>query len=161
MNFGRLRQQQSNDEISNLKRDIFTDLLFDALVLMLILHFGRKVDCGIPIVRWCVVYFLLLGLRSMANFAKILVVRRYYRYSNLYSIMSFIAIDGGFLLWLLYGNLLFYSEKNVCGDFEESRVLYNLMLVLLIIGYFQMLLYGLLLCCLPFILYVLFVQNRR
>lgn len=53
------------------------DLLFDALVVLLILHFGRKVDCGIPILRWCLYYFFFLALRSLANFAKVALVRLY------------------------------------------------------------------------------------
>jgi hypothetical protein len=63
------------DEVSSLKKDIMTDLFFDFLILLLIVHFGRKVDCGIPIFKWCVVYFFFLALRSLTNFGKIYLVR--------------------------------------------------------------------------------------
>jgi len=113
-----------------------TDLLFDALILILIIHFGKNADCGIPIFTWCMIYFALLGLRSLANFAKIFIVRNFYAHQNLYSISSFVIIDGSFLLWLIYGNFLFYSSENKCSLYESSQVLSNLMLVLIIIGYF-------------------------
>ncbi len=66
--------------------------------------------------------------------------------------MSFIIFDGTFLLWLIYGNKLFYSTSNHCNEAENSQILYNLMLVLLIVGYFQMLMYGFVILCLPLII---------
>ena len=57
--------------------------------------------------------------------------------------------------------MLFYSGANTCNEKADSLVLYNLMFVLLIVGYFQMLVYGLLLCCLPCILYILLTQGPR
>jgi hypothetical protein len=79
-NFGNLRQQVADDEVSGIKRDIFTDLLFDAFILVLIVHFGRATHCGIPIYKWTLIYFMLLGIRSIANLFKIYVVRNFFRY---------------------------------------------------------------------------------
>jgi hypothetical protein len=78
----------------------------------MVVHFGRNSDCGIPIFRWCFVYFLLLGARSLANLGKILIVRSRPEYAAVYSIASFVIIDGAFLIWLLYGNFIFYSANN-------------------------------------------------
>jgi hypothetical protein len=146
--------------VSNIKRDICTDLFFDTLILILIVYFGRDTNCGIPIYTWNLVYFILLALRSLANFAKIYVVRNFYAHSNAYSILSFVIIDGCFLGWIIYGNFIFYSSENRCNDIEETQMLYNLMLVLIIIGYFQFLVYGLILCFLPCILYYLIHQQQ-
>lgn len=70
-----MRRQNSLDEVSTIKREIMTDLFFDFLILVLVVHFGRNAHCGIPIFRWCMVYFFFLALRSLSNFAKILLVR--------------------------------------------------------------------------------------
>lgn len=119
-----------------MRREVIVDLLFDALVVLLILHFGRKVDCGIPIIKWCLYYFCFLAMRSLANYAKVALVRYYLpQHLNAYTLVSFVVIDGGFLLWLIYGNVLFYSSENQCKDSADSLVIYNLMLVLLIVGY--------------------------
>lgn len=93
---------------------------------------------------------------------KIYVIRYYYNYQNLFSILSFVILDGTFLIWLVYGNIIFYSSKNQCNAYETSQILYNLMLVLLIIGYFQMLIYVVLICFLPcFYFYFVRSQGRQ
>ena len=40
------------------------------------------------------------------------------------------------MAWLIYGNVLYYSKENNCGDNESSKMLNRLMLLLLVIGYF-------------------------
>ena len=75
-------------------------------------------------------------MRSLANFARVAIVRRFMpEWVNIYSIVSFIIIDGSFLIWLIYGNILFYSDSNKCNEEMNTLVLYNLMLILLIVGY--------------------------
>lgn len=128
------------------------------LILILIIHFGKNASCGIPILTWTIVYFVILGVRSIANFLKIFVIRFWVQHLNRYSLWSFIIVDGTFLGWLIYGNFIFYSDANDCSSYSSSSVLYNLMLVLIIIGYFQMLVYGLLIFCLPCIIYAIHRQ---
>lgn len=82
------------------------------------------------------VYFGILGVRSISNLMKIIIVRNYYRWASLYSIISFVIIDGFFLAWLIYGNVIFFSTPNNCGKIHETQVLYNLMFILIIVGYF-------------------------
>ena len=94
-------------------------------------------------------YFIILGLRSISNLVRIFVVRHYFRYRNMYGLASFLMIDGAFLCWLLYGNIIFFSSSNDCTQNDEQRVLYNLMLTLLMIGYLQMSVYGILIFCIP------------
>lgn len=138
-----------------MKRDIYTDLLFDVLVLFLILNFGLKSSCGIPIFTWCFVYFVILALRSLSNLAKIYIARNLPRYHNFYALASFVIMDGILLIWLIYGNIIFYSPENDCNTIEGSKVIFNLMFVLLMIGYFQMFVYALLIFCMPCLIYVL------
>jgi hypothetical protein len=130
-----------------------TDIVFNGLLALMVIYLGKDADCGIPILKWNLVYLLLLTLRSISSLIKLAIIRHFSWYSNYWTLGSYLFVDGSFLIWLIYGNILFYSSRNLCGTLPESQVLYNLMLVLLIIGYFQMLLYGALLCCLPFIIY--------
>lgn len=113
---------------------MFTDLAFDTLILILIIYLGKNANCGIPIFRWSMIYFGVLAFRSVANLIKIVVVRQLFTYSNLYSIISLVLIDGFFLGWLIYGNIMFYSPQNNCNGIESSQMMYNLMFVLLLIG---------------------------
>lgn len=77
MNFAEIRQRQIYNEVASLKKDICTDLLFDVLILMMVIHFGATADCGIPIFKWCVLYFIILGIRSLLNLVKIYIVRTF------------------------------------------------------------------------------------
>ena len=159
-NFEELRQQLSNEEIVNIKRDTYTDLMFDAILLVMIVNFGSESRCGIPILNWCFTYVLIMGFRSLNNLFKLYVARHCFRFSFRYQVASFVLIDGLYVLWLVYGNLLFFSGANDCRADEGSRVLYNLMFVILVIGYFQMLMYFLMVCCLPCALWYLRRQQR-
>lgn len=99
-----------------------TDLFFDFLILLLIVHFGRKADCGIPIFKWCIIYFFFLALRSISNYAKVILTRTNasQTFKTVFQLTSFVLVDGGFLVWLIYGNMLFYSSNNACGDSSET-----------------------------------------
>ncbi len=105
---------------------------------------------------------MILNLKSLSSIVKIYVIRYFYAYQNFYSLLSFLILDGSLLIWLIYGNVLFYSSGNECNTFDNSKTLYNLMLVLLIIGYFQMLIYTVLICFLPCIyFYIVRGQGQR
>jgi hypothetical protein len=125
----------AGEESENIKRGIWTDLLFDVLILVMIQSFGANSSCGIPIYKWTVVYFIIIALRSIANLLRLYVVRHFFRYRNQYGVISFLIVDGAFLSWLFYGNFLFYSDLNDCQSNPDTNALYNLMLSLLLIGY--------------------------
>ena len=60
-------------------------------------------------------------------------------YRQTVKILSFIILECFHLAWLIYGNKLYYSSVNKCG--EESSLLSFLMLAVLIIGYFHLMAY--------------------
>ena len=109
-----MRQQMSDEEVENIKRDLYIDLIFDVLILILVVHFGKNASCGIPIFMWTLIYFALLGAKSLSNLIKIVIIRNFADILNRYSILSYVIIDGTFIAWLIYGNMLFYSSKNNC-----------------------------------------------
>ena len=72
-----LRRLNSFNEAANLKRNFLTDLFFDAMIMMLVVHFGSSANCGIPIFSWCIIYFLFIALRSLSNFYKSYLARNF------------------------------------------------------------------------------------
>ena len=52
---------------------------------------------------------------------------------------SLIILESFHLAWLIFGNKLYYSAANKCG--EKSSLLSFLMLAVLIMGYFHFMLY--------------------
>jgi len=65
--------------------------------------------------KWIIIYFLILGARTTANFIRILMLINSNTYANLFGLISFVLIDGAILGWLIYGNILFYSKENNCN----------------------------------------------
>ena len=111
------------------------DLVFIAVILLFISLYGQQAKCGIPIFTWCLVYFIILLLKSLGNGVKIYFIRFNPRWLTYYSLLSFILFDGIMLGWLIYGNIIFYSNEDDCAIFASSKGLYYLMFFLLIIGY--------------------------
>ena len=103
---------------------MLTDLLFNGIILLLIVHYGRDSNCGIPIFKWTLIYFFILGVRSFANFLKIIILRHFAYFTNFYSLFSLVVVDGFFLGWLIYGNIIFYSGANNCKDIDNAKNLY-------------------------------------
>ena len=127
------------------------------LALILLSYFGSKVQCGIPLQRWMMIYFLIVSMKSLVNLLKIPLVRSQSSYQGAYSLIAFLIVDGVYLAWLIYGNLLFYSKENNCETMEGSQNMNRLMLLTLIIGYFQMAVYLMLIILIP----VLIIASRN
>ena len=103
------------------------------------------------------IYFLIVSMKSLVNLGKIPLVRRQSSYQGAYSLIAFLIVDGVYLAWLIYGNLLFYSKENNCETMEGSQNMNRLMLLTLIIGYFQMAVYLMLIILIP----VLIIASRN
>lgn len=115
-----MRRALNEEEVEDIKKDMYIDLFFDVLILMIISYYGKLGSCGIPVYMWNFVYFVILGIRTLSNLVKIHVIRNFRNHVTTYSLLSFVIIDGFFLGWLIYGNILFYSEENDCDQKEET-----------------------------------------
>ena len=51
--------------------------------------------------------------------------------------------------WLIYGYVIYYSDKNDCEKYSETSFYDSLMIVILFIGYIMGVVYCMLLCTLP------------
>ena len=63
--------------------------------------------------------------------------------------------------WLIYGNVIFYSDKNDCAEIEGTNGLYSLMFFFLVVGYFQIILIAIAVCVLPcLIMYIRRIEHQ-
>jgi len=56
--------------------------------------------------------------------------------------------------WLVYGNILFFSDENDCQDDPLTQPMYNMMLFFIMLGYVQMVFTLLMICIMPLIVYI-------
>ena len=117
--------------------------------------------CGIPILMWHEVLFVLFGVRSFMNLLKIYIIRNFYSRRNYYNFMRFVIIDGLIIVWLVYGNMLYYSVKNNCEQNERTAFLDQFMGCILILGYVMMGFYLLVICTLPCLYYLMRAQQAN
>ncbi len=54
--------------------------MFNILAIALVSYLGNGNECGIPIMTWSIVYFILVSFRSLSNLVKYYVNRDYYEY---------------------------------------------------------------------------------
>lgn len=79
-----------------------------------------KTTCGIPVLSWLEVFFLIFGVRSLSQLLRIYVIRNFYSFRAKYEIGRLVVIDGAIIGWLIYGNALYYSKKNNCEKYEAT-----------------------------------------
>ena len=65
----------------------------------------------------------------------ICIMKCNYRWLKNYSITNLVILIVSIIGWGVYGNVIFFSDKNECGDLDETRGMDYLMLFFLIVGY--------------------------
>lgn len=163
-----MRQSITSEEVGKAWCDFGVDMLFLVFVVVLLefsISVGQSgrhaVTCGIPILMWHEVLFALFGVRSLANLLKIYIIRNFYSRRNYYNIMRFAIVDGLIILWLIYGNVLYYSKRNDCEANERTQFLNEFMGCILILGYVMIGFYLLILCTVPCLYYLLRQQQAN
>ena len=123
------------------------------LMAIFINYSMSEVKCGIPVLMWTIVHLSLFFLSSLTKLLSICVMKYMYRYRVHYNIGTSLGVNLFLTGWLIYGNILYFSSANNCREIPETRGLSSLMLFFLIVGYFQMLVFGIILCVLPCLIY--------
>jgi hypothetical protein len=95
------------------------------------------------------IFFIMYFSKSSFQLIKILVLYYCYAYRTVYDITAFIITNGCLLGWIIYGLMLYYSDKNNCDKIPDTRFYISLMFVILFLGYILMFIYLILLCTLP------------
>ena len=141
----------NEDEEKRIKNEFFLDicLLVITLVILEVVKYSDPRGCGIPLREWLMVFCALYFSRSTFQLVKIWVVRHHHSCRFYYDITAFVICNGSMIVWLCYGYMIFYSDKNNCDDFPETAFLNSVMFVILFIGYFLGFMYLMILCTLP------------
>jgi len=135
------------------------DVLVYGAILFIYMTYVDDSKCGIPVTAWLLVHISLFMANSIARFLLILVVRHFNEYRVYYNIVSTLFINCMIVGWLIYGNVLYFSDKNDCTEKPETQSQAYLMLFFIIVGYFQMGFTLILLCFVPFLIYLV-MQNQ-
>ncbi len=99
-------------------------------------YIHRGASCGIPILMWLLVHLSMFVANSLLKLLSVCVIRHCYSYRACYSISTSLSVNLAMIGWLIYGNTLYFAEKNDCGLQEETRGLNTLMLFFLVMGFF-------------------------
>lgn len=98
---------------------------------------------------WLEVFFALFALRSFFQLLKICVIKYCYRQRTPFEIIRLVLVDGLLVIWLIYGNKLYYSKENNCAENKRTQFLSELMGCILYVGYLMIFIYFLILCTVP------------
>ena len=151
-----MRMSLSRQQIRNAVTAFLVDIILISILFLLLYSSveekkRRKVDttCGIPILMWLEGFLVLFTIRSFSILFKIFVIRNYYGMRSRYELARIVFIDSFIVGWLIYGNELYFSKQNDCGDKESTLFLQQTMGSILFVGYVMMAFYLLLLCTIP------------
>ena len=129
-------------------------LVYGAIIAIYMMYVDDS-KCGIPVTAWLLVHISLFMANSVARFLMIVIVRHFDQYRVYYNIVSTMFINCLIVGWLIYGNILYFSNENDCLEKPETQSQAYLMLFFLIVGYFQMGFTLLLLFLIPFVIWIL------
>lgn len=102
-------------------------------ILSMRVNLGAK--CGIPMARWITVLLLIVGLSNLQKLFMLIVVQRCRASRFIYGIFTSGFVFTILFSWLVYGNIMYYSRRNDCVFKRDTRLMSNLMLAYLYVGY--------------------------
>lgn len=110
--------------------------MYILLIAIFANYIVKDATCGIPVLMWVSVHLSLFMLQSLLKVFAICVIRYCYPSRVCYNISTSLSVNLIMTGWLIYGNVIYFSNKNNCGEIFETRGLNSLMLFFLVIGYF-------------------------
>jgi hypothetical protein len=127
----------------------FTILLLLILIFEYYKSYGNQ--CGIPLVLWIEIFFIILLTKSFFNLNIIWISRFYYSWRVPFLIVSWVLFTGALVGWIIYGYVLYFSDSNDCQKHSDTSFWLVVMIVILFIGLFIMLVFFIAICCGPFL----------
>ena len=93
---------------------ISIDFLIYIFLFLCYMEFLSDQECGIPMKNWLEIHLCLILLNSVQKFILIWIVRTFVRYRLIYNLLATTVIYLVMVGWLVYGNVIFFSEANDC-----------------------------------------------
>uniref|UniRef100_A0A7S3FZK8 RING-type domain-containing protein n=1 Tax=Strombidium rassoulzadegani TaxID=1082188 RepID=A0A7S3FZK8_9SPIT len=121
------------------------------LILLLVLEYFRNNgnQCGIPLLFWLEIFFVIALSRSIFNLNIIWIVRYRYNWRIPFYIGSFLFFTALLVAWIIYGYVLYFSPDNDCQSHSDTTFWLVVMILILFVGLFIMLVFFIILCCGP------------
>ena len=94
---------------------------------------------------------------QISEIIQIFVIQNYYSSRAYYNIAQVVIFSTMLFLWLVYGNIIFFSDSNDCTEKEEFKMPVFFMRLSLILGYAFMVYY----LCLLFVIMIVLVLVYR
>ena len=120
-NFGDLQAGLADNRISIIVQSFLTDCFVYACIIAIYFYYVGETKCGIPITAWLIVHISLFMANSIARLVMVLVIRHFSTWRVYYNIVSTMFINCMIVAWLIYGNILYYSEDNDCMEKPETK----------------------------------------
>ena len=118
----------------------------------------RDMKCGVPIIGWGLGLILIFAAFQISEIINIFVVQYFYSSRAYYNIVQIVLFSTVLFVWLVYGNIIYFSDENDCAENEEMQVPLFLMRMFLILGYVFMVYFA---CLLIVILLVMALVYRQ
>ena len=107
--------------------------------------------------EWDLGLTLMFAAFQISEIIQIFVVQSYYNSRAYYNIAQIVIFSSMLFLWLVYGNIIFFSDENDCIQKEEFKMPVFFMRLSLILGYAFMVYY----LCLLFVIMIVLVLVHR
>lgn len=157
-----IMEKDIEDEVKWIYIEFIIDIiLLIIIILVLALTKKRQHECGIPVREWIMAFFIIWLSKSTLNLFKIPVLRNNYENRLNFTAALFVVMNGFLVIWLIVGNVYWFSDSNDCADHDDTQWLNITMLVILIIGYVVIFIYFLLLCTVPCIYFYSNIHNQQ
>lgn len=150
MDFMEMWSQVNDEQVNRIEAEFCFDMtMMIVLTWLLWLSLCYQKNCGIPVKEWLMGFEILYFSRSSFQLIKIQVLTNAYEWRTCYDIFAFCLCNGLMVGWIIYGFMIYYSEKNDCDRTTETAIFSSIMFVLLFLGYVCIFLYMMLLCVSP------------
>ena len=150
MDFLSMWSQVTDEQVKRIQQEFFFDCLMGVLTCgLLYLSILYQKGCGIPVREWLIGFFVLYFSRSSFQMIKIAVLTHAYEWRTVYDVCAFTVTNGCMGGWIVYGFVLYYSDKNDCDKVADTSFFSSVMFVILFIGYILIFIYLVMLCTAP------------
>lgn len=138
-----------------------TSFLIDISILLIIVLIceicrHNTKGCGIPVIFWIEIFFVIWLTKSTFGLNIIWILRTHYQYRIHFYIITWLIFTAILVAWIIYGYVIYFSDDNDCQNSDVNGWLI-FMIILLFIGLFVILVFTLAIICGP-IIYVWFTR---
>lgn len=121
----------------------------------------KEHQCGIPVIWWIQVLFLISYGKGIVDLNLIWIARVRYSWVLRYRILSMLCQSVLGMVWTIYGFQLYFSADNNCQQYSETQMALILMAMFLFFGTIGMISFIVLLITVPLLfLYMRNIEHR-